>query len=704
MKITQSISVSKERVFQAGSFLTSLVLLAGCKGQQGSDVLQTPSPDANALNQSRQRALDILSQPDQKYLGDPISSFKVNLPAEPDGSKPASTVSGTIFEINANDNSKLEANHLTLGLFVPEKGDVQPVLINHISDDPNTLIQTTVKEDNGATTQRYGIAAMPLDAQYLDAFINGDASINGPVDKFLQHNSSGEVVPLYTILLNDITPDNVKAFVDELSQLKDPAQIQAAVLSHIYGVTFSDLSTDRSIVVKLNSKNQNSIKDFLAKLFFGSDMVAQAKGLSASEMTAQAGTPTVAPTASPEATIVVTPTPVTTEIEGKPYIVTGVYARDASGTLQYTQDTEGNWIKTPPEVKVAIDTGLGSRLGADFALSADGTSINGVSGLKIDKEKGTTTFNFDGKGEETFNTGDIHVVSIDINGQPMKPTLLLAGYAWNPEVNKWEIYNPGFPTSESPKDQLGWFNKEDVANGNWLRWHQRAKMDLAIQGGFIKADGTADVDAFEKDLFKNAYQYAPTEWGTKIVEQNNFTFGDVTDHVKFDQLWWTNDSALPSWSFPNSPDRQLNLKKDQFPVQSGLSFSFLTDSLSGDQNVLISSDVLNDGGKSVVSLPMMASVKVFWTEPRNNDLFNNRLKGAFGLAGKGYNETYVMWPIISVYPNSTSYYFSKEITVLSQTQGDEIKSMIQGGNISPQISLELVGAGLSDPDAITLQP
>jgi len=293
------------------------MLTGGCRGQQGPDMLQTPSPDPNALNLKRQRAIDALSQTDQKYLGDPLSSFKVNLPAEPDGSKPASTLSGTIFEIKSESSAMLEANHLTLGLYVPDPNkdpnvnvDPVPVLINHISEDPSSLTQMTVKEDNGATTERYGISAMPLDEQYLDAFIHGDESISGPVDKFLKKDSKGDIIPLYSILFDDVTPENVSDFVMELSQLNDSEKIQEAVLSRIYGVAFNDTNTDRSVIIKLNNNNQKNIQEFLANLFFGPDMVVQAKGLSPQELTAQAATPTVAaPTEAPTEVPTISPTP-----------------------------------------------------------------------------------------------------------------------------------------------------------------------------------------------------------------------------------------------------------------------------------------------------------------------------------------------------------------------------------------------------------
>lgn len=392
MRITKNISVSPERVVQYAITATYLSMLLSCKGQSGPDALQTVTPDINAINSLRQRAIDTLGQ-DAKYLGESLSSFKVDIPAEPDRSKPASTVSGTIFEIKSESSVMLEANNLTLGLYVPDPNkdpnvntDPIPVLINHISENPDSLIQTTVEDDNGIKVERYGIAAMPLDEQYLDAFMHGDASVNGPVDKFLKKNTNGDVVPLYTILFNDITKDNVGDFVKELSQLNNSKDIQKAVLSRIYGITFTDFDNDRSIIIKLNNENQKNIKDFIANLFFGSDMVAQAKGLSAEELTAQAASPTpsvlipstpteVPPTATAEATTVLN---ATDEVKALLEAQKAPYAVNAEGKAVITVDgkeiTLDNLVDTKTDFGLAEDilNGLDATTGIRYLYTEKG--------------------------------------------------------------------------------------------------------------------------------------------------------------------------------------------------------------------------------------------------------------------------------------------------------------------------------------------
>ena len=682
MKITKNISVSPERVVQYAITATYLSMLIGCKGQPGPDALETVTPDANAINAKRQRAIDTLGQ-DAKYLGDPLSSFKVNIPAEPDGSKPASTVSGTIFEVKTEFDTTLQASNLTLGLYVPDKGAPTPVLINHISDDPNSLVQTTVQEDGGITTERYGIAAMPLDEQYLEAFIKGDVEINGPVDQFLKKNARGDIVPLYTILFNDITPDNVKSFVEELSQLEDPAKIQEAVLSRIYGVTFSDLATDRSIIIRLNNQNQNNIKEFIANLFFGSDMVAQAKGLSAAELTAQAPTPFEAPTPIP------TPTPI--EVAPGEFIpasqIVGYEARDNSGKLIYVQDINGKWIKASYEVAVPTATAedwanVNARLGTDFVINTDGT-ISGVEGLNINMTNGEATFNFDGKGVEAYHIGNIKVQ--EINGVK---TLLVAGYAWNPESKSWEVFNPGFPM-ESPEAQLGWFIQADVAIANWLRFHQRALEVRAISEGFVNANGSADMEKYMKYIFEGTLPTYGYTWGLSNISGS--AQGVPGSIVNYDKLDWQNDQI-------DVNDRSLNgILKALYPGRGGLSSSYLIDGKS----FINSFDVL-DG-------PSLAMIMddVLWAKEHRSDIRFTRLALASGhewdlsmvkeneQAHRNDTESWMVWPIVRVDSSETisSNLGQSDIEILKNPQDTALRlAAIKDNRIDQSASLVVWGA------------
>jgi hypothetical protein len=463
-------------------------------------------------------------------------------------------------------------------------------------------------------------------------------------------------------------------------------------------VTFSDLSTDRSVIIKLDNQNQASIKEFISNLFFGSDMVAQAKGLSSEELTAQAATPVVVtPTEAPTALPALDPIKIGNE-SIQPTTIVGYEAFGPKGELLATQDIYGNWIKVDREVAIPMATAedwtnVNARLGTDFVINADGV-IPGVDGVTVNKENGEITFSFNGKGPERYSIVNVKVQ--EINGVKR---LLVAGYAWNGETKSWEVFNPGFP-EESPEAQVGWFNEADVPNGNWLRWDQRAKQDLAIKAGFVKPDGTADVKAFMADIFKNAY--VPTEWDVLTVEQNNadFDYDGKNDNIKFNRLWWKSDRPFPE----NNVGGVLimtDLKKNEIPVQSGLTFSLLIDSKTGNKNVLISSDILNgDAEKTVTTAATLVDLKTFWTE-RKSDVLFERLKAAFGLSKyPKWTEAYMIAPVTSVFPGASAVFLSPELNALGQSQGSEIEGMISGANISPQISLRVVPGVLIGPNIV----
>lgn len=404
--------------------------------------------------------------------------------------------------------------------------------------------------------------------------------------------------------------------------------------------------------------------------------------------------PTEAPTAIP------TPTPI--EVAPGEFIpasqITGYEARDTNGKLIYIQDTHGKWIKADHEVgtpkATAEDwTNVNARLGTDFVINTEG-KIVGVDGVTVDKDSGKVAFSFNGEGVENYSIFNMKTQEID-----GVKRLLVAGYAWNGETKSWEVFNPGFPM-ESPEAQVGWFNEADVPNGNWLRWDQRAKQDLAIKAGFVKPDGTADVQAFMADIFKNAY--VPVEWSVLTAEQYNqdFDYDGKNDNIKFNRLWWKCDRPFPEKNVGGA-FIMTNFKKDEIPVQSGLTFALLIDSRTGDKNVLVSTDILNGNPeKTVTTAATLVDLKTFWTERKSDQLFE-RLKAAFGLSKyKNWDESYMIWPVTSVFPGASAYFLSPELNALAQSQGGEIEAMIHGTNISPQISLRVVPAVVYGPNIL----
>jgi len=375
-------------------------------------------------------------------------------------------------------------------------------------------------------------------------------------------------------------------------------------------------------------------------------------------------------TATPVPTETPIPTPMAVEINGNTYTQKSGYdyeAFDTTGKLAYVKDTQGNWIKASYEKPMMIDssTALTGRLGSDFALNSESNGITGVDGLKIDITKGRATSNIDGKGEETFSTADIHVVSKDVNGQPMKPTLLLAGYAWNPETKKWDIYNPGFPM-DVPKDELGWFNQADVANGNWLRWYQRA---------------TANVDW--NTLFANVM--TPFRW-------------EVTNQPGL--IWpnWINDAYEANKINP----RGKHYSKDIYPGHGGEAYGYLIDK----NCVLISFDALNNNGVqtngevSVTHMPLIMDDST-WLEHRNDPNFSRIYYAAGkepnGSVAKEVNiysgnspDYWMFWPAMA-YPGQTQTGSGgqRDVTIINAENTSLLESEVSPNGFDTDAPLNL---------------
>ncbi|MCJ7433729.1 MAG: hypothetical protein MUO77_09610, partial [Anaerolineales bacterium] len=147
-----------------------------------------------------------------------------------------------------------------------------------------------------------------------------------------------------------------------------------------------------------------------------------------------------APTSTPIATTVPatpteTPIPTPTPIEVAPgeflppSQIVGYEARDTSGKLLYIQDIQGNWIKATHEVVVppaneADWAGVNERLGADFAINADG-AITGVDGITVDKENGKVAFSYDGQHTENYNIVNMKTQMIE-----GKTRIMIGSYWW----------------------------------------------------------------------------------------------------------------------------------------------------------------------------------------------------------------------------------------------------------------------------------
>lgn len=303
--------------------------------------------------------------------------------------------------------------------------------------------------------------------------------------------------------------------------------------------------------------------------------------------------------------------------------------RDASGKLISTEDIYGNVIPAAYEIAapVADWAGVNERLGTEFAINPDGT-IAGIEGLNINMTNGEAIFNFDGKGTEVYHIGNIKVQEID-----GVKRLLVAGYAWNGETKSWEVFNPGFPM-ESPEAQLGWFTQADVPNGNWLRWHQRARSN--------------DINA----LFAKAVR--PDGWiiiNQLSDKQMDYTSDGRKDTLHYGAIWWQSPKLEEAWA----KGEEGFLKKEQFPNTTCQSSAFLIDSNAA----LFSNDMLNGDG-SITSLPSVIDADRIWNFKEKDSLWATLAEACNVDAtiieeeiGKKKTSSLVftIWPVMASYPD-----------------------------------------------------
>jgi len=433
-------------------------------------------------------------------------------------------------------------------------------------------------------------------------------------------------------------------------------------------------------------------------LFFSS--CAPAKTISTREpQTPTVFVPTEAPTAIP------TPAPV--EVAPGEFLsasqVVGYEARDTSGKLIYTKDIRGSWIKVGNEVSAppADWAGLTTRLGSDFALSADKTTITGVEGLNINSA-GEAIINVDGQGTEKYHLDNIKVQNI--NG---KQTLLVAGYAWNGETKAWEVFNPGF-AMEDPKTELGWFNQSDIADGNWLRWHQRALEVMATKTGFINPDGPANVENYMQSLFGDAL--VPTKW--KFIEiksdpklKIDYNGDGRPDNLHYGSLWWENQQLTDAF---NKGEGSF-INRNQFPSRAGLTNAFLTDLDAG----IVSIDLLNGMGDPT-SLPTIVDRSIVWDHKKDYSYFAalaessgvdlSKIEAVTGLIKNAKaNFMYMIWPQLSIYPDqSVDITLSdKNKQILEDQASINMRTdTIHGNVIRPSASTLIWGAHITDDKAI----
>lgn len=328
---------------EAAFFIANALLLTTCRGQQtGSpEAFQTQTPDTFKLNSQRDRAVEFIGTNNEKYLGDAMSSFSVTFPANENQGIKQNTMSGTIFEIKSNLPDNLP---LTLALYVPDAGNQAPVpvVLNHIASD--SLGQGTITEQDGTPLTLYGVGALPMEESYFQQIIEGGLTLTpGSFDRYLKKDQNGNTIPLYTLWFKDLTPQNVDQFILDFSKETDPKKRQALLLSHIYGLTFNDTSSDRSLTIPLDNKNTaqtNQVLDFLVRTFFGPNMIAHAAPAEPTEI-APTQVPTPAVETGPEGTVV-----------QKDYL-DNKYTVDENGVPSYwwnsdANDGKGEWEKFQP--------------------------------------------------------------------------------------------------------------------------------------------------------------------------------------------------------------------------------------------------------------------------------------------------------------------------------------------------------------------
>ena len=489
----------------------------------------------------------------------------------------------------------------------------------------------------------------------------------------------GKAISFFTIEYNK--PEGV-SLTDLAADGADPSKI----LGNPTNITISNPPANEIITYNVDSKNPDDIKliEQIANLFNPGPSVAHALGESTATKLAPTKTPTEAPT--------ITPTPVLIEVAPGVTLpedrINGYVAKDTNGKILYVKDIFGKWIPAMRDVVVVPVTpedwtNVNTRLGSDFAINIDG-AIPGVKDLAINKENGEVTINVDGNGQETFHISNIKTQEID-----GVKRLLVAGYAWNGETKLWEVFNPEFPMN-SPKDELPWFNRGDIVNGNWLRWHQRILQINAKNEGFVKSDGSGDVEKYMKHLFEGTLPSGYT-WGASETKGTKPDVpGSVIDYIKLD---WQNNNI-------DAVDRKKNgIPKAEYPGRSGLSFAYITDAKS----ISISFDALNGPSMSMIMDDVM------WAKEHRNTAFFTRLALGSGhepdssmvkdTAFHNVNDTesWLIWPIIKVNPSETisSSYGLSDIEILKEPLGITLReAAVNYDHIDPSGSLVEWGGGV----------
>lgn len=274
------VSLSRSASFgakEATFFIINALFLANCGSPQlGSpESFQTQTPDAGKLNGLRNRAVEFIGVNNQKFLGDPMSSFSVTFPENQQSGHKQEVMSGTIFEIKSNLPKNLP---LTLALYVPETGDPIPIVLNHVSSD--SLRQGAVNDADGTPLNLYGIGALPMDEASFQQVLDGGLTLTpGSFDRYLKKDKNGYTVPLYTLWFKDLNLENVNQFIKEFTNETNPKKQKELLLSHLFGVTFNNTASERALTLLMDGKETRETEqllEFLVNTFFGPNMVAHA--------------------------------------------------------------------------------------------------------------------------------------------------------------------------------------------------------------------------------------------------------------------------------------------------------------------------------------------------------------------------------------------------------------------------------------------
>lgn len=231
---------------------------------------------------------------------------------------------------------------------------------------------------------------------------------------------------------------------------------------------------------------------------------------------------------------------------------------------------------------------------------------------------------------------------------------------------------------ESPEAQLGWFMEADIANGNWLRWHQRATQNT-------------------EDLFAKAVR--PDKW---IIinffsdRKMDFTSDGRKDVLHFGAIWWQSPKLEEAWAKGESGF----LTKEQFPNRTCQSSAFLTDLGAA----LFSNDMLNADG-SITSLPSAIDAKWIWGK-------DAKFGGVLGTLAEGCNVDqsiikaagfresvgldFTIWPAMASYPDEEIIMWLTDVNgqFLKDPAGIQRRIKQVDGKIviDPSASLDMWGA------------